>query len=92
MAQLFRPLMERVVADAPPTTAPWPPTQIPRPFTLGPSVILPAFGDLLRAFLREFANARSGPFQKIEPLRIASQSPPRVKWMSPPQGLVSVYE
>ena len=30
--------------------------------------ILPAFSDLLRVFLREFAKARSGPFQKTEPL------------------------
>jgi MrcB-like, N-terminal domain len=67
LAQIFRPTMERIVADAPPTTAPRPPVQIPLR-TPGPNAILPAFGDLLRAFLREFAKARSGPFQKTEPL------------------------
>lgn len=65
MAELFRPLMEHIVADAPPATAPkvsGPPTPIP------PQVTLPAFGDLLRVFLREFAKARSEPFQKTVPL------------------------
>jgi hypothetical protein len=67
MAQIFRPLMERIVADAPTTTAPQPPAP-PSPTTPGPYEVLPDFGDLLRAFLREFARARSGPFQKIDPL------------------------
>jgi hypothetical protein len=67
IAGLFRPLMERVVADAPPTTAPQHAAKTP-PLTAGPNANLPAFGALLRAFLQEFAKARSGPFQKTDPL------------------------
>src|SRR5262249_52555733 len=67
MARLFRPFMERVVADAPPTMASWPVAQ-PSAQVPGPVADLPAFGDLLRTFLHEFAIARSGPFQKTDPL------------------------
>ena len=62
MARLFRPLMERVVADAPPATAPALPIQAP-PLT-PPSSEMPSFASLLRAFLREFDAARRGPYQK----------------------------
>ena len=66
MAELFRPLMEHIVAHAPPTTAPKisaQPTLIPA----ADEVTLPAFSDLLRTFLLEFAKARSEPFQKTVP-------------------------
>ena len=66
MTQIFRPLMERMIADAPPTIAPHPEPQTP--ITAPPPAILPAFGDLLRTFLRELSDARSGPFQKTDPL------------------------
>jgi hypothetical protein len=66
IARLFRPLMERIVADAPPAIAPSPPqTALPVP---GRNPPVAGFGDLLRIFLDEFANARSGPFQKTESL------------------------
>ena len=58
MAELFRPLMEHIVADAPPTTAPKV-SALPTPIPAAEEVTLPAFSDLLRAFLREFAKARS---------------------------------
>jgi hypothetical protein len=67
IARIFRPLMERVVADAPPTTAPRDQAQntlIVSP----PNEVLPPFGDVLRAFLGEFAEARNGPFQKKDSL------------------------
>src|SRR6266545_4694492 len=67
MARIFRPLMEHVVADAPPTTAPEPTAPTPL-ITPGANEDLPSFGDLLRAFLREFTEARRGPFQKTESL------------------------
>jgi hypothetical protein len=76
MARLFRPLMERVIADAPPTIAvprstAVPPTAVPPP-TVPPiapqSSELPSFAILLRDFLREFDSAREGPFQKIPTL------------------------
>ena len=63
MAELFRPLMEHIVTDAPPTTAPKVSAQ-PTPIPAAEEVTLPAFSDLLRTFLREFAKARSEPFQK----------------------------
>jgi hypothetical protein len=66
-ARLFRPLMERIVEDAPPAAAKQQgadePVQMP-----GPDTDLPPFRVLLRAFLDEFAKARSGPFQKTAPL------------------------
>ncbi|MER8491704.1 DUF3578 domain-containing protein [Mesorhizobium australicum] len=67
MARIFRPLMERIVANAPPTIATEAELQ---PEKIEPSVEVthPAFADLLRAFLREFSIARGGPFQKTEPL------------------------
>jgi hypothetical protein len=66
MARLFRPIMERVIADAPPTTA----THHESPTTIAasPPPKLAAFGDLLVAFLRELTDAHSGPFQKADPL------------------------
>ena len=64
-ARLFRPLMDRVVADAPPATAK-PPVE-PPPVS-PPSATSPSFRVVLRAFLDEFAKARSGPFQKTDPL------------------------
>jgi hypothetical protein len=67
MARIFRPLMERIVSDAPPATAPQPPAQRP-PITAAADQHLPAFGDLLHIFLLEFSKARTGPFQKIDPL------------------------
>jgi hypothetical protein len=67
ITQVFRSLMETIVADAPPTVAPQPPAQTP-PLAPLPNANLPSFGDLLRSFLREFAKARSGPFQKTEVL------------------------
>jgi hypothetical protein len=70
VARLFRPLMERVVADGPPAAAPQLRSVTPTG-TAGPAESLPAFGDLLRVFLREFSEARSGPFQKTDPLRDA---------------------
>jgi hypothetical protein len=65
MARIFRPLMEHVGADAPPTTAPEPPIL---PITGGADETLVAFADLLETFLREFTEARRGPFQKTDPL------------------------
>jgi len=65
-ARLFRPLMERVIADAPPTTGTQDETQTK--ITTIPSATLPAFGYLLLAFLRELSNARTGPYQKTETL------------------------
>src|SRR5262249_50732662 len=67
VARMFRPLMEHIVAAARPTTAPEPTAQIP-PITPGEPETLHSFGELLRAFLRQFAEARNGPFQKTEPL------------------------
>ena len=67
IVRMFRPLMDHIVADAPPTTALRPSPKI-LPSTPALGAALPPFGDLLRAFLHEFANARSGPFQKTEPL------------------------
>jgi 5-methylcytosine-specific restriction enzyme MrcB-like protein len=67
MARLFRPLMEHIVADAPPAAAPRAPIETP-PLSPSPNVILPAFGELVQAFLREFAKVRNGPFQKTDPL------------------------
>jgi hypothetical protein len=69
MAHIFRPLMEHVVADAPPSEA----EAEPPPSEAGaepppPPEVLPAFGTVLRAFLREFAEARKGPFQKTDRL------------------------
>src|SRR2546430_2833426 len=55
---IFRPLMERIVADAPPATAPRPEAPIP-PAAPPPREILPAFADLLRSFLVEFADRKS---------------------------------
>jgi hypothetical protein len=66
MAELFRPLMEHIVTDAPPTTTPEEPPQPSPP--AAQEVTLPAFNDLLRTFLREFAKARGEPFQKTVPL------------------------
>ena len=62
MARVFRPLMERVVADAPPATASASPIQA-LPVT-PPSPGTPSFASLLQLFLREFDAARSGPYQK----------------------------
>jgi hypothetical protein len=66
MARLFRPLMDRVIADAPPTTAITPgsntPGTLPHPTPLG------AFNDLLLFFLRELTSAHGGPFQKSQSL------------------------
>ena len=64
MAQLFRPLMESVIADAPPPTAEGG-DQIKR-VELGTN--LPLFRDLLLNFLQEFSNARNGPFQRTPAL------------------------
>jgi hypothetical protein len=67
ITELFRPLMEHIVADAPPTTAHkvfTPPTPIP----VAEEPTLPAFSEVLRTFLHEFAKARSEPFQKTVPL------------------------
>jgi MrcB-like, N-terminal domain len=66
IAELFRPLMEHIVANAPPTTAPKPPAP-PTPTPGGERGTLPSFSDLLRTFLREFVKARSEPFQKTAP-------------------------
>jgi hypothetical protein len=64
-AQLFRPLMDRVVADAPPETAKRP---VELPLVTTPNANLPPFRVLVRAFLDELAEARTGPFQKTDPL------------------------
>ena len=64
-AQLFRPFMERVVADAPPATAKRP---VEPPPVTPPSAVPAPFGVVLRVFLDEFAKARGGPFQKTDPL------------------------
>lgn len=66
MARIFRPLMEHIVADAPPTTAPRPIIQM-TPSSGGNENLVP-FADFLRSFLREFTQARTGPFQKTDPL------------------------
>jgi hypothetical protein len=66
MARLFRPLMEHMIADAPPTTATQDEAQTT--ITTIPSAAVPAFGDLLHTFLRELSDARTGPFQKTEAL------------------------
>lgn len=63
---LFRALMERLIADAPPTSPPQRqavPAVLPRltEISLG-------FGEFLTDFLLQFADARKEPFQKIEPL------------------------
>jgi hypothetical protein len=63
IAQLFRPLMESVIADAPPTAEGG--DQIPHP---APGARLPAFQELLLTFLQELSNARNGPFQKTPSL------------------------
>ncbi len=67
MAELFHPLMENIVADAPPTTPPKV-SALPTPTPAAEEVTLPAFSHLLRTFLRQFAKARSEPFQKTVPL------------------------
>jgi hypothetical protein len=67
MARLFRPLMERVVAGAPPTSA-LPHAIEVHPHTTVSNVISLGFGNLLLDFLRKFADARNGPFQRTEPL------------------------
>jgi MrcB-like, N-terminal domain len=66
MVELFRPLMERVIADAPPAAA----NQQGRQAATTPvaPLTLSAFGDLLQVFLRELAEARSGPFEKTDAL------------------------
>jgi hypothetical protein len=66
MAHLFHPLMERMIADAPPTTAIQDEAQTVD--IAPPTAPVPAFGDLLLAFLRELSKARTGPFQKSDPL------------------------
>jgi hypothetical protein len=66
MAQLFRPLIERVIADAPPTTAPEDGRQTTPPAEPGAS--LPPFRNLLLTFLQELSKARKGPFQKTPSL------------------------
>ena len=58
--------MEHIVADAPPTTALSP--RLNSAAFAGPECDLADLGDLLRVFLREFAKARRGPFQKTDPL------------------------
>jgi hypothetical protein len=63
VAQVFRPLMESVIADAPPSAEGG--EQIPHP-ELGAR--LPAFRDLLLTFLQELSDARNGPFQKTPSL------------------------
>jgi hypothetical protein len=64
MARLFRPFMERVIADSPPATA----TSLGSepPILTTPPTTLAAFSDLILAFLRELANAQRGPFQKSD--------------------------
>jgi MrcB-like, N-terminal domain len=62
-ARLFKPLMEKIVANAPPATA-----SDDVDLSRHRDLSLPAFDDLLRAFLREFAIARKGPFQKSNQL------------------------
>src|SRR5262249_1636117 len=62
-ARLFKPLMEKIVANAPPATA-----TDDLDLSSDRDLSLPAFDNLLRAFLREFAIARKGPFQKSNPL------------------------
>jgi MrcB-like, N-terminal domain/Magnesium chelatase, subunit ChlI len=66
MAELFRPLMERVVADAPPATATKEEAQITP--TTKSDATLPAFRNLLQTFVQELSKARNGPFQKTTPL------------------------
>jgi hypothetical protein len=65
-AHLFRPLMERIIADAPPTTGTKPEPK--GPVAPAASVALLAFRDLLLSFLHELTDARKGPFQKSERL------------------------
>jgi hypothetical protein len=63
IALLFKPLMEKIVANAPPATA-----ADDLDLSSHRDLSVPAFDNLLRTFLREFANARKGPFQKSNPL------------------------
>ena len=58
--------MEQVIADAPPAAA----TQQGHQAATTPVApsTLSAFGDLLQVFLRELAEARSGPFEKTDAL------------------------
>ena len=67
MTRIFRPLMERIVADDPPSNA----LRLDArhaPIEPVPTVPALSFGDLLVAFLNGLANARRGPFQKINAL------------------------
>jgi MoxR-like ATPase len=65
MARIFRPLMERIAANGPPTIAEAPdePT-LPAPV----GVTLPAFAQLIQNFIKQLRAARRGPFQKSDPL------------------------
>jgi hypothetical protein len=69
-AQLFRPLMERIVADAPPATGSVDEIQVlvAPAASASPSASLPAFSDLLHDFLRHLSHAKNGPFQKSDEL------------------------
>ncbi len=66
LALLFRPLMERMIADAPPSAAAPHETRIM--ISQVPKAGLLTLSDLLRTFLRELISAQNGPFQKTEPL------------------------
>lgn len=65
MTQLFKPLMERIIAESPPTAAAF---KEPEPIESVSPVALTPFGELLRAFLQELSLVRGGPFQKTDPL------------------------
>ena len=66
MTSLFRPLMERIVADAPPATASPPEIQVP--VAPPPSISPVSFSKALSDFLRELEVAQRGPFQKTDAL------------------------